>query len=271
MTAAVGTQPDAVVLDGVTKSFPRRDGAPNRQAQRSLRRGEEAVDRGVVDLTLRLAAGEAVGVLGRPGSGRSTLLGLIAGTYRADTGTVRVLGRPSGLAASGVGFVRSARVGENLTRSALMLGMTSQEAEELTPRIAELAGVEHLLRERLSEISRTKARLLAYTVALHAPAEVFLVDEEVVTGNEEFREMALGMLEGIPAQGRCLVVVTNNGGYLRRLCTRAVVLEEGRLDFEGAVGPAIKRLRRKGQPEPEPPGREDEDWDDDEDDREDRR
>jgi ABC-2 type transport system ATP-binding protein len=242
---------DVVRFEEVSKAFPRRDGGRNRaaqrSAQRSARRGDRAFDVGLAEVSFALGPGEAVGVLGRPGAGRSTLARLITGVYRPDTGRVLVRGRASGLVGAGVGFARSSTVRANIVRSGVLLGGSRRTLRRQAPEIAAFAGLEDLLDTRLRDLGSNRVRLLAHAVALHVETPVFVADEQLAIGSDRVREDTFARLEGMRDAGRTLVLVTNTAKDLQRLCTRGMVLEHGALVFDGAVQGAIRQYRRRGR------------------------
>lgn len=235
---------DSVVLDGVHKSFLRKYGAPTIRAHvHGKQRGK--IDYALSDVTLRVGPGESVAVLGRKRSGRSTLISLVNGLYRPDHGRVQVRGRLGGPFVLGVGLAPSLSARDNITMNALVLGMSPTQVEERQDAIVAFSGLKPAeLSYPLRELDVKAKQRLAYSVMLHVEPDVLLADGRVVVADKEFREASLARLEHLRDSGRALLLATNAKGVVRRLCTRAVVLDGGRLVFDGEVREALRVLRR---------------------------
>jgi ABC-type polysaccharide/polyol phosphate transport system ATPase subunit len=235
---------DYVIVDDVYKSYRRRYGAPTLRLQQAAGRPKE-VDEALKGCSLQVAGGEVLSVLGARNSGRSTLMSVIAGVYRPDKGMARVRGRATGLVAMGVGFSGVLPVHACISLNAALLGMSKEHLAASMDAILAFAGLPHAsLSYPLREIAGSRRRQLAYAIAIHAKPEVFLADGLVVLGKDELAERCFVELEALRDAGHALVLASNNKGVARRLSERAVVLDDGRVVFDGPVGPALKTLRR---------------------------
>lgn len=234
---------DYVVLEGVHKSFKRRYGAPTIHEQ-VRRRPSRGVDLALRDVTFTVQSGEAVAVLGRRRSGRSTLISVVSGLYKPDRGSVLVRGRVSGTTAMAAGFFVSTSMAENLRLNALLVGMTSREYAEKRSEILDFAGATDMnLALPMREVRPRLRSRLAYSVVLHADPDVFVADGAVTVGDQDFREASLRRLAELRDRGSALVLATNDKPAVVDLCTRALVLEAGEVVFDGAPRQAIKKLR----------------------------
>lgn len=213
-------------------------------------------------VTLTVNAGDAVGILGAVGSGRTTLLSLITGVLRPDQGRVRIRGRATGLMAAGAGFFGDLSIRDNLVRNALLMGTPRARALELVEPIVEFSGIPEPLDTPVRSLSRAHTKRLGYAAALHAEPTVLLGDEELVVGPAELREAGLARLAAFPSPTRALVVVTNRRDHLNKLCNRAVVLTDGEVAFDGSLAEGLafyhrpRRRSRHGEDEPAPPDQE---------------
>lgn len=194
-------------------------------------------------LSLSVSSGESVGLLGQSGSGRTTLLSLIAGVLRPDRGTVHIRGHATGLTATGVGSFGDLDVRRNIERTLVLLGTRHRRAQQLVPEVARLAGLADSLDRPLRDLPRSQARLLAYATALHCEPSVFLADEDLGQGLPEIREAAEQRITSYPDSAHAVVIATNRPAVLRSLCTRAVVLDQGQVAFDGSVDDALRTLR----------------------------
>ena len=239
--------PDYVRLDGVHKSFVRKYGAPTIHAHvNKKKRGK--VDHALVDVTLHVRSGEAVAVLGRRRSGRTTLINVVNGLYRPDSGRVEVRGRVSGPVAMGVGFTPSLSARDNVSLNGELLGMSAEEIAERWDSIIDFSGVKPAeLGYPMRELDGKSKQRLAYSVMLHARPDVLLADGRVVIGDNEFREASLTRLEQMRDDGHAMLLATNTKPVVRRLCTRAIVLDGGSVVFDGTVKDALRTLRQLRQ------------------------
>lgn len=240
----IADDPDYVVLNGVHKSFLRKYGAPTIRAHvHGKQRGK--VDQALSDVTLNVSSGEAVAVLGRRRSGKSTLISVVNGLYRPDQGSVAVRGRVGGPVALGVGFAPSLSARDNITLNAQVLGMTPAEVTQRWDAIVAFSGIKSAeLAYPMRELDGKSKQRLAYSVMLHARPDILLADGRVVVGDSEFREASLTRLEQMRDEGHAMLLATNTKPVVRRLCTRAIVLDGGTLVFDGEVREARRVLRR---------------------------
>ena len=240
----VANATDYVVLDGVHKSFLRKYGAPTIRAHvHGKQRGK--VDQALSDVTLTVRSGESVAVLGRKRSGKSTLISMVNGLYRPDQGSVMVRGRVGGPVALGVGFAPSLSARDNIRLNAQVQGMTPAEVTQRWDSIVAFSGMKTAeLGYPLRELDGKSKQRLAYSVMLHVQPDVLLADGRVVVADGEFREASLVRLERLRDAGHAMLLATNAKPVVRRLCTRAVVLDGGTLVFDGEIREALRVLRR---------------------------
>lgn len=239
---------DYVRLDEVHKRYERRYGAPTLHLHQGRRKGNE-VDEALKGCTLRVSGGESVAVLGPRNAGCSTLISVIAGLYRPDSGTVLVRGRATGLVAMGAGFASALPVQSCVSLNAAILGMSKQQLEESMGEILAFSGLDAAaLKFPLREISGAKKRLLAYGIAVRSKPDVMLADGTVVVGKGDVAERCLVELGRLRDAGHALVIATNDKDFMSRLCERAIVLDDGQIVFDGSPNKArrlLKSLRRR--------------------------
>jgi ABC-2 type transport system ATP-binding protein len=194
-------------------------------------------------VSLKVKDGEGLALLGRPGCGRSSVLSLMSGVLRPDDGTVQVRGWAGGLPAAGAGFLRYMSVGDNIVRNLVLLGESRARAKSMVPEIAEWIGLEDRTDLRLAKLSRPIIRQLGYAVAFHCEPTVFLADEDISTLPKPVKERGFKRMLEFRESGRALVVASNRREMLRRLCTRGVVLDEGRVVAEGDIEDMLRVLK----------------------------
>lgn len=180
--------------------------------------------------------GEVLGMLGRNGSGKSTMLRVIAGIYAPDAGRVQVDGRISSLLELGAGFRDELNGYENVRLSGAIMGFDKDEVEELLPRIVDFSGLRDFMQQPLKTYSSGMRARLGFAVASNVDPDILLIDEALAVGDASFREKSMSRVEEMVAdEDTTVVVVSHNHNELRRLCTRMVLLERGELVAEGGV------------------------------------
>lgn len=194
-----------------------------------------------VDLTVR--AGETVGLIGFNGSGKSTLLKTISGVLFPDRGRVTLRGRVAGLIEVGAGFHPDLSGRENVYLNGAILGMTKAQIDASFDDIVAFSEIEEFIDTDVKYYSSGMFLRLAFAVAVHTDPDIFLVDEILSVGDEPFQRKCLARIRELQAAGRTMVVVSHELGMLEQLCTRIVVLERGRIIFDGEPRAAVARLR----------------------------
>jgi ABC-2 type transport system ATP-binding protein len=183
--------------------------------------------------------GESVAVLGFNGSGKSTLLKLVSGVMQADAGEVLTRGRVAGLIEVGAGFHPELSGRENVFLNAAILGMNRKEIEERYDEIVAFSEIEEFIDQEVKHYSSGMFMRLAFSVAIHVELDVLLVDEILSVGDAPFREKCRLKFQELIAANKTLVVVSHDMEMVRELCTRGIVLEKGRLKYDGPVEGAI--------------------------------
>jgi ABC-type polysaccharide/polyol phosphate transport system ATPase subunit len=190
-------------------------------------------------LALEVAPGDTVGIIGRNGAGKTTTLRMLAGVTAPTEGVVAVRGRVSPLIAVGVGFHQELTGRENVYVNGTVLGMTRREIARLFDDIVAFAEIEHFIDTPVKFYSSGMLVRLGFSVAVAARPEVLLVDEILAVGDLPFQLKCYARMAEIQAAGTSIVVVSHNLPAVRRLCSRAVVMDAGEPRF---VGPTMDAL-----------------------------
>jgi lipopolysaccharide transport system ATP-binding protein len=185
--------------------------------------------------SLDVEPGEAVALIGRNGSGKSTALRLIAGVYAPTSGEITTVGRIASVIELGVGFHPDLTGEENVRLYSSVMGITRREAERLLPEIAQFADIGDFIDEPVKYYSSGMEARLAFAVAACVSADIMLIDEVLAVGDESFRERCRHHLEAYLDKGGTLVVVSHDMDAVRRLCTRALWLDHGEVRKDGPV------------------------------------
>ncbi|WP_312168387.1 ABC transporter ATP-binding protein [Microbacterium sp.] len=193
------------------------------------------------DVTFTVEPGESIGVVGRNGQGKSTLLRLVAGVLLADEGTVSVNGGVAPLIEITGGFVGDLTVRENVRLTAGLHGMGRNEISRRYDSIiafAELAGFEDTPYKHLSNGMKVR---LAFSVVSQLDEPILLVDEVLAVGDKAFRDKCYRRIDELLAEGRTLFFVSHNERDLRRFCTRGLYLDKGALVLDAPIAEVLDR------------------------------
>ncbi|MFT4260656.1 ABC transporter ATP-binding protein [Microbacterium sp.] len=193
------------------------------------------------DVSFTVLPGESIGVVGRNGQGKSTLLRLVAGVLLADEGTVDVNGGVAPLIEITGGFVGDLTVRENVKLTAGLHGMSREEIARRYDTIiafAELSGFEDTPYKHLSNGMKVR---LAFSVVSQLDEPILLVDEVLAVGDKAFREKCYARIDELLAEGRTLFFVSHNERDLRRFCTRGLYLDKGALVLDAPIAEVLDR------------------------------
>ncbi|MGL5826921.1 MAG: ABC transporter ATP-binding protein [Nocardioides sp.] len=245
---------ESIVVEHATKSFTLRYQRTIKQMTVAMAKGRSISDSflAVNDVSFTVEQGESLGVMGLNGSGKSTLLKLINGIMRPDSGSVRTRGRIAGLIATGAGFHPQLTGRDNIFLNGAVLGMTEAETKRKFDDIVEFADVGKHLDSPVGHYSSGMFARLGFAVAIHVDSDIFLADEVLAVGDRPFKHKCLERMQQIRESGRTLVYVSHAAGSVRKMCDRLIVLEEGRIGYDGDVRPGIRYLKYDEDPNAEP-------------------
>lgn len=192
-----------------------------------------------VSFTVR--AGEAIGVVGRNGQGKSTLLKLVAGVILADEGSVNVRAGTAPLIEITGGFVDDLSVRDNIYLTAGLHGMTSHQIDERFDDIIGFADIGNFLDTPYKHLSSGMKVRIAFAVITQLEEPILIVDEVLAVGDKLFREKCYTRIEEMLAAGRTLFFVSHNEKDLRRFCKRGLYLEGGALVLDSDIETVLDR------------------------------
>lgn len=184
------------------------------------------------DVSLELADGDRVGLVGHNGSGKSTLLRTMAGIYTPTSGTISVRGRVSTVFGLGAGLQQELTGYENIVRMAMMLGATRAEAEACIPDIESFSELGNFLSIPVRTYSAGMRTRLTFGVATAMHPEILLIDEVMGAGDQAFRERAHRRMAEFVEKARVLVLASHSTSMLETFCNRKIRLEHGRIEQE---------------------------------------
>jgi ABC-2 type transport system ATP-binding protein len=192
------------------------------------------------NVSFTIDRGEVLGIVGRNGSGKSTILKLIAGVTAPSEGEVRVLGRVSPLIELGAGFHPDLTGRENIQMNASILGMTAKEIQGRFDEIVDFAELHEFVDTPVKRYSSGMYMRLGFSVAVHANPEILLVDEVLSVGDAYFQEKCLLRMEEFKKQGVTIVVVSHSMDLVREFCDRAMIIDHGKLVDVGAPAAMVE-------------------------------
>lgn len=190
------------------------------------------------DVSFVLNEGESVGVIGRNGSGKSTLSLICAGVYKPDSGQVSIFGRVH-LLALGVGFKTELTGRDNVFISASLLGLSRKEILRLLPDIEDFAELGGFIDEPVRTYSSGMRSKLGFAVATAVEPEILILDEAMSVGDKAFQDKAMARMRIMREKAKSVLVVSHNPGQLKKLCTRVVWMEQGRVLMDGEPGKVL--------------------------------
>ena len=193
------------------------------------------------EVSFAVRPGEAIGVVGRNGQGKSTLLKLVAGVLLPDVGEVTVRGGVAPLIEITGGFVGDLTVRENVHLTAGLHGMTRAEVSRRFDGIIEFAELGESVDTPYKHLSSGMKVRLAFAVVSQLEEPILLVDEVLAVGDKAFREKCYRRIDELLSEGRTLFFVSHNERDLRRFCTRGLYLDGGRLVMDAPIEDVLAR------------------------------
>lgn len=185
------------------------------------------------DFSLHVGEGERLGVIGHNGSGKSTLLRTIAGIYPIESGSIDVVGKIHALFDIGLGFDPEATGRENILYRGLLIGATPDEIREKTEEIIEFSELKEFIDYPIKSYSSGMMVRLAFSVSTSLTGELLLLDEVMSAGDISFVGKAQERMRKVIDKARIMVFVTHDLGSLTQVCTRAIMLQSGRIVMDG--------------------------------------
>jgi lipopolysaccharide transport system ATP-binding protein len=188
------------------------------------------------DINFEVERGEVLGIIGKNGAGKSTLLKILSRVTAPTTGSIKFGGRVASLLEVGTGFNGEMTGRENIYLNGAILGMTKKEIASKIDEIIEFSGCERYIDTPVKRYSSGMTVRLAFAVAAFLEPEILIIDEVLAVGDAEFQKKAIGKMQDISMQGgRTVLFVSHNMAAVRSLCTRGIILENGKIIAEGNI------------------------------------
>lgn len=192
------------------------------------------------DINFEVQRGEVLGIIGKNGAGKSTLLKILSKVTAPTTGSIKSKGRIASLLEVGTGFNGELTGRENVYLNGAILGMTKKEITEKLDEIIAFSGCERYIDTPVKRYSSGMTVRLAFAVAAFLEPEILVIDEVLAVGDAEFQKKAIGKMQDISkGEGRTVLFVSHNMAAVKSLCTRGIVMENGRVVFEGGIDESV--------------------------------
>ena len=192
------------------------------------------------DVSFEVKKGEAVGIIGHNGAGKSTLLKLLSRVTAPTKGTISYNGRIASMLEVGTGFHQELTGRENVYMNGAILGMTKAEIDRKIDQIIDFAEMRQFIDTPVKRYSSGMYVKLAFSVAAHLDSEIMVMDEVLAVGDMKFQQKCLGRMgDAAYNEGRTVLYVSHNMSTIRQLCSRCIVLDHGKVIFDGPTEAAI--------------------------------
>ena len=193
------------------------------------------------DVSFQVEAGECLGIIGDNGSGKSTILKIIANILRPSKGRVRVKGKVTPFLELGVGFNPDMTARENIGVYGTIMGLSNKEIDERIDDVIEFAGLHRFEDTKLKNLSSGMQVRLAFSTAIQTDPDVLLVDEVLAVGDMEFQQKCFDVFNRYRKEGVTILFVSHDLGSVRRFCDRTVLLGGGEMRAFGETGEILDK------------------------------
>ena len=230
-------QEDLILVQNVRKEFvlPQYKNRSIKQAFVNVFRRPTIVRQKALDgVSFTVKKGDFFGVVGRNGSGKSTMLKILAGVYQPTSGSVELRGKLTPFIELGVGFNPELSGRDNVFLNGALLGFTRKQMEAMYDDIVDFAEISEFMDQKLKNYSSGMQVRLAFSIAIKAKNEILIFDEVLAVGDEAFQRKCFDIFEQYKAEGQTVILVSHDMGAIRNFCNRAVLIDDGRVIDEGS-------------------------------------
>lgn len=231
----------AIKVSHMTKNFKLYSDKPNTLKERIVRgwKNKTEVRTVLKDINLEIKKGETVALIGVNGSGKSTLLKLMTKIIYPNKGTLKTYGKLTSLLELGAGFHPDFTGRENIYFNAAIFGLTRQEIDARLQSIIDFSELGDFIDSPVRTYSSGMYMRLAFSVAINVDAEILLIDEILAVGDQHFQEKCFAKLEELAKSNMTIVIVSHSLGSIRKLCNRAIWINNGEVAMDGEASKVI--------------------------------
>lgn len=226
----------AIIVKDVRKEFilPQSKNSSIKHAFVNIvKRNKKTVQKVLDGVSFTINQGDFFGVVGRNGSGKSTMLKILAGVYQPTSGDIQLNGKLTPFIELGVGFNPELSGRDNVFLNGALLGFTRKEMETMYDEIVAFAELEPFMDQKLKNYSSGMQVRLAFSVAIKARNDIMIFDEVLAVGDEAFQHKCIDIFEQYKASGQTVVLVTHDMETVKKFCNRAVLIQDGKIIKEG--------------------------------------
>ncbi len=233
-----------IKVNHLSKNFKLYDSPSDRLKEIIFRRTYHHIYNALNDVSFTVNSGQTLGILGKNGAGKSTLLKIISGVIFSDNGTIDVEGKVTGLLELGTGFDKELTGLQNIISNGLLIGMTKEEIQQQQASIIEFSELGSFIKEPIRTYSSGMVMRLAFSIAMHAKPDCFLIDEALSVGDAHFQQKCMHYIKDFKQKGGSIIFVSHDLNAVKMLCDYAIVLDQGNIVAEGSPEVAVNHYNR---------------------------
>jgi len=196
------------------------------------------------NISFKVAKGETLGIIGRNGAGKSTILGLIAGVLKPTVGKINVCGKVVGLLELQAGFHPDLTGYENIILNGILLGLTKKEILKKVDQIIDFSELKDFIDQPIRTYSSGMLARLGFSCAINIDADIILIDEVLAVGDIEFQKKCYQKIEEIKKRHKTIVFVSHDLDAVKKLCTRVILLDRGEIIKDGNPQEVIETYKK---------------------------
>jgi len=233
-----------IKVNQLSKRFKRYKRPVDRLKEVFFRRCYHQNYQALKDISFTVPSGQTLGILGKNGAGKSTLLKIISGVLLADEGDIQVSGRITGLLELGTGFDKELSGLQNIENNGLLIGMRKEEIAQQQQNIIDFSELGDFIHEPLRTYSSGMVMRLAFSIAMYAKPDCFLIDEALSVGDAHFQQKCINHIRAFKKNGGSIIFVSHDLNAIKMICDLAIVLDQGEIVAQGSAEHAVNHYNR---------------------------
>jgi len=199
------------------------------------------------DITFNINHGETFGIIGKNGMGKTTLLRILAGIYKPNSGKLQIDGIVTPFLSLGVGFHPDLTAKTNVIQYGILLGFSKKKITEMLPQIMEFAELEKFMDTTLKNFSSGMLARLAFSTAIQVDPDILLIDEILSVGDLSFQQKSFEAIMSFKKRGKSIILVTHDLNSVSQYCDRAMLLNKGIIEEIGDPQKVIEKYQKLSQ------------------------